>query len=147
MDSLLESVWLRRRRHLDTDCLAANENEKEERALLRVNHRRAHSKTGSSIATFCLLFPLSRPNTLDDSATISRNCSPTPKPPVISRSRSLIVRAWHLLGFFLFVLVTQRGEIAEKPPAWKLNYPSLSLAFPSDVVSTFRSSKSSLKVP
>lgn len=28
MDSLLESVWLRRRRHLDTDCLAAMWNKK-----------------------------------------------------------------------------------------------------------------------
>jgi hypothetical protein len=28
MDSLLESVWLRRRRHLDTDCQAETRNGK-----------------------------------------------------------------------------------------------------------------------
>jgi hypothetical protein len=77
MDSLLESVWLRRRRHLDTDCLAINEKKKRKKELLlRVNshqlERRTHCtyththkppKTGSQIATFCLHFSLSPPYT------------------------------------------------------------------------------------
>jgi hypothetical protein len=67
MDSLLESVWLRRRRHLDTDCRAVKKKRKviNESAwrqdglgdivILRAANENSQPQTGSRVATFFLL--------------------------------------------------------------------------------------------